>query len=1729
MAHGTLKAYLRVNVEPNNSVQKLLNIIGNDESIVYLENILKAFRNNKINKVILQDNTQILWIMEFFGYGLSLSFDRYETINEIIQIYYNWLSVLKSDTKSPNVPQSIIHDPDLYGQKILDQLYNAFLPRIIDTSTENLGYQAMACIQILLIINSLTETSADSIFNSSFKVLTPELWEHVLLWLLRVNDTILNINQDSMNPEYITLGNLVGNQALKTLFDVWIRSGSHYFPAPIFWNTLKQFCKTSWKFRYLPLIEQWSVCNLYLSRQLLKSQTDSQTSSPMDFDVLAQYWFKMLRTIGSPQHICFHTWLYYCRHQPSNSSTSMSVKDWAKDLQLLFPHFQISNSFLASHTKNDNNNSNLKKDSNYDNFNNVSASNLMSKSNNPLEQTFVWNHLHLCSLIFLRFLTGISKIVDIFLGCDQEPITNSTGTNIHASATVPIRTKSPTPPAKKKNANLAASSKDALPKQISSNLSSNSPSNQSSNQSSNNLIINNPSSQSYQKDKLHNTSSTASNFNRPHTSMPNQTNLNPKADLCYQLNTASPLVISTKRHNYITTIPIGPDNQNPQTDLNHYSGKVGNVAGDFDEPIDRIEKNGEDIREEIKDSNTLCSRDSLLKIFGEWLFSCASLNTGILPFSSEIFFQYGKAEACGTLCRIICQRTTDEPVSPLYLYNFYNLIHFVIDKHAISGNIDQSTHHNANMTSVENLDITQACVLINSPDLFRIDLEGVSVLLRDYLILIDSTILNCNYNNIQLTNSSGQMGNRSSIGSNSAIINYQYISETTISSFALRNSAINILSSVVCLATHNPNLTIEGFTFEPAKRNGSENLDSSLIDRRITFATLRKPVLDLLFGAMENEIYSSNVQMLLGLMSLILLDFALYQGEVNALFDAEERMQTKSTSSSIVHHYNLRSSIPSSLYPSQPTRSHDPHAQNLQDDVGEDISNHGSLNEPNDKMTQESDSQKVESLNHYYWCFDCLFETIMGSVLKTFDKWWIEKEDFNVALSCLATLSQMAKIKILIYKPLCETIIKTLCNHVVRMCSQLPPTKHTKDLHTLIVFAYSCLSMWLTYHPSLLDDQSLLYLLLEISEIGMTGHISRETKDKTVIYKEQRECRPVSKRVANASENLLALILTLNKTISGKTELDDFTLKREIELLTYVYNNNNPKYRPQYFSLGFNLIFGFFCDHRLPTNYEATESVNNQCILVIHNSFGRQAWKLNYAKSLNGTSPRKQSQNFNLTTDPIPHKLNSSDSNSHLAETLKAHNFGEKPFYLYRTIKPEFLDKMISQDIQSYLPPHLCVPADDGLLSSMDSISVSSHYDSVYNEKDVSSNDFDDFEKSFKQHMSEYHGLGKILPENIQAINTFPQKNHLSPFDVFKTLNPENLAYYPPKNIQEINLPRLYLSQLGFLNMDNITKNFDQYNKDTFPASFPQQLYHLNVENSKETLHHFTQSLLNLNSIESKPKEIVFVCYETGNGYDKDRDICELFNQEKQYKDNLKYEKFQKFLSTLGANNISEESLVINSDSYWKIIFVKKLDNHLKATKEEPNSKAKHSAKCILSTYARLSTVHPLYNNDAEQRVQDLCNNKTSPPYSFHGDSMGNLNSSISQQSKIMFFTVWLETFLAIENFPFGELYETFNEQSHSSTTNQTSHNTSTQENKIDIFVIFIHPLKNGLFRIFVKTSLRGRTSLSFPLFSNIVVSNRTLFPLIRETIIHVSQMKKLENERYEKKIIKIVYILFFL
>ncbi|KAK9876654.1 hypothetical protein WA026_014029 [Henosepilachna vigintioctopunctata] len=549
--------------------------------------------------------------------------------------------------------------------------------------------------------------------------------------------------------------------------------------------------------------------------------------------------------------------------------------------------------------------------------------------------------------------------------------------------------------------------------------------------------------------------------------------------------------------------------------------------------------------------------NSILHLFGEWLFDAAFIDTDChskqgfdtkrlssviidrknsssysqssslsdvasLPPSLTIDkFESGRAEALGTLCRIICAKKTGEEILPMYLARFYMAIQMGLK---IPPNKECSE--------------TMVAILINSSDLFRLDLNGIRILLPVFISALE----------IVLPEKDLKFA-------------------SCISKVELRRACINILLSMLILPLHFQNVVIK------------ELISTGGTDKPVTFIQLKLRMMNLLMNALQIEGDPQNTHMLLGGLMLSVLDSATFEKveqvtqpltEVgsNLLSSASDTASTTSMTSSNDH-------VTTSTEQADPVDPYEYHPQ-----------------------------LSIDSAH-------ALFVRATYLVCHRLISSW--KTDLNISLAALELLSGLARTHIKESDAMeCKRAVKWLCDYIIQQCSR-PPQAHSKDLHSTIVAAFHCCSIWLLQHPYLLRDKDCLQTVLEVVELGVSGTKSIGKPNESVKKKEEKELKPASIRVRDAAENLLTCILEDVGYFPNECGPESTSsLLDEVSLLQHcnpaVLNRSEKESAVQhfrYFVTGSAVMMALLEDP-LGNDQDPQPTVT----LLIRGPFGRHAWTM---------------------------------------------------------------------------------------------------------------------------------------------------------------------------------------------------------------------------------------------------------------------------------------------------------------------------------------------------------------------------------------------------------------------------------------------------------------------------------------------------------------------------------------
>uniref|UniRef100_T1JGQ1 Rap-GAP domain-containing protein n=1 Tax=Strigamia maritima TaxID=126957 RepID=T1JGQ1_STRMM len=673
------------------------------------------------------------------------------------------------------------------------------------------------------------------------------------------------------------------------------------------------------------------------------------------------------------------------------------------------------------------------------------------------------------------------------------------------------------------------------------------------------------------------------------------------------------------------------------------------------------------------------------------------------------------------------------------------------------------------------------------------------------------------------------------------------------------------------------------------------------------------------------------------------------------------------------------------------------------------------------------------------------------------------KTDLNVSLAALELLSGFCKIKIHEQEAMeCKRAVKWICDYIVSQCNR-PPPAHSKDLHSTIVAAFQCVSSWLVEHPYLLQDKECLGTVLEVIELGISGSKSQAKHTDTPSMKGDKMCKPVSLRVRDAAEAALNYVLDQAgafPTACGPETLS--SLLDEDTLLPHCDSKQEALSRFCYCVVENSFILALL-EQPLGNDQDPQPTV----IVLNRGPFGRHAWAMQLRHL-----PRHKSGTKCYAVNPgRPLPIN---------DMGIVHNIRQRHF-------PESVDRI------NFCKAEKSIPSLDSLLND-------------------------------QQIASEHEKLSQLLDSQI----AFEEKMKIQrKNDIYKTEypNPETECR-APELCHEFQTARLFLSHFGFLSLESL--------RESIISSHPSLIRLDSAQNN------FVNDIEILDKMSGRTYDTVFVFY-VKSGQKTPQEIMANVMQ----RDNVST-SFMEFLLTLGwpVDVAKHPGWTGHVSTSWKVspsceISDSEEENHgggrycghkqvlywsdfssemafvVPTAKRKENSQLnlevgfdrsaleRHSVPPVVDTI-------PAYLDTTKPRTLSLDLDKVAfkeqeSPADARNKKFGRGNSSSSGcDTKVIL--VWLESFEDHANFPLIELLP------------ETMIGNETAPNRVqekDMFVVFIHALQNGLFRIHVQRQ-GNRVWAAIPLLDGMVVSRRVLGPLVRQTALNVCRRRRLENDCYQ-------------
>ncbi|XP_032672048.1 ral GTPase-activating protein subunit beta isoform X5 [Odontomachus brunneus] len=1031
---------------------------------------------------------------------------------------------------------------------------------------------------------------------------------------------------------------------------------------------------------------------------------------------------------------------------------------------------------------------------------------------------------------------------------------------------------------------------------------------------------------------------------------------------------------------------------------------------------------GQDIRPPLAPGRPKCN--SILHLFGEWLFEAAFIGTegwsqnlpqpsGASKRPSSVLvdgpsslqetvndvpstlcidrYESGRAEALGALCRIFCAKKTGEEILPVYLARFY-----------------QAMYHGLKVNESRECGETLASILLNSADLFRLDLNGIQVLVPAVLSALEVVLPE---KDLKL---------RSNL----------------VSKPDLRRASIHLLISMLTLPLHFQNLAIKELPIFPGT-NSSEKTP-------ITFIQLKSRLMNLLINALQVETDPQNTHMLLGALLLSVQDSA----------EAEEVEQV-----------------------TQPDVVANDSTTNLLSSVTSDSASQISISSDQRSIGDASD---IATLQEECIAFDsahALFVRATYFVCHCLISSW--KTDLNISLAALEMLSGLARTRIRETDALeCKRAVKWLCDYIAYQCWR-PPPAHSKDLHSSIVAAFSCLTTWLTAHPQLLQDKDCLTTVLEVVELGVSGTKSVGKPGEPIKMKDEKELKPASMRVRDAADALLTILLEqvgYFPSACGAQSLS--SLLDEVSLLRHCNSWTGGRVARQaaverfrYF-VSENAIVLALLEEPLGNDQDPQPTVT----VLIRGPFGRHAWTMQLRHL-----PRHRSSIRSINSNPgrpLP-----------LAEAAPRTDY--KPRFF-----PDNVDRI----------PHCKV---DESIPSLEA--VMSDNDAVRNEHQI---------------------LAQLLERQITLETKYDNGN-------VKNTEEKSDECVPPQICHEFQTARLFLSHFGFLNMEpkenEESRDSGLIALDPTIPGFCIDLETLDNISPRtcDTVHIFyvkagqksaSEILSNVLHEENVSPNFLEFLSSLGWAVSVSAHAGWTGHVSTSWRATAQVNVPQPAHSNHGGALYNGDTHVL----YWadvssEIAFVVPTQSYLMASSDSLEETSSYSSDISSgqawfersiseSTDTRISGVSQ--NTTQTSRAMSLDLEKQ--PSSLSG--IGPTNSSSADpikprrstkqalplQTNTKIMVVWLESLEDHIQFPIGDLLP--------ATCTGLEQSRITQAT--DVQVIFLQALASGLMRVRLQGPV-SRINLATPLIDGMVVSRRVLGTLVRQTTLNMGRRKRLDNDSY--------------
>lgn len=619
----------------------------------------------------LKTDRDVHWVMEVICYGLSLPIstaEHYETVRDCVQIYCEWIYALIPDkSQSKLIPFPIRDDPNHYFRRILQHLYNIFVPRIssvytlhnISNSTELsmtdiISKQALLCHRVLRTISTIAEDEAN--------LMDGETWENLLLLLLAANDVLL-----AQPGEREDIGTHLCERVVTVLFEIWIMACKRCFPTPNYWKTL-QYLFSTWRHRP-QVIEQWSnVCLIFTQRLVqLNNQMTYINLQQQQEQCLYESLDNIELSQVLPSSSAYSAYINRLIQEMDYVTVSQA---WYRFLMIINNPVDLSSPEIISRTKK---------------FSNFAAECVVDPRQHPCLDILPQN--------FFKAMRGLAQLVDTFLS-----INNNLTLDDSVDATV-SRSVSGIDGSSLSIPSTLSSATTAIDKQ----------------QANTGVAITPPNSRKYTVKNLGKHAILSGLHHSVNKNLPpssgGSANQQPQTSFTFSIPTYS-------------TKPVKYSAYRPK--INSILKIFGNWL--FNAALLSNELHGDGGTNEFENSAACSTTSSFNSInqAGEQCYRRNSNDRVSIELSSALSpenFEGGIAEAIGALCRLFSSKQTDEEISTIHYARFFEALKSGLStKEPIRTQILSS-------------------ILINGTQLFRLNLNGIDILIPNFLKAIELFVI----------------------------------------------------------------------------------------------------------------------------------------------------------------------------------------------------------------------------------------------------------------------------------------------------------------------------------------------------------------------------------------------------------------------------------------------------------------------------------------------------------------------------------------------------------------------------------------------------------------------------------------------------------------------------------------------------------------------------------------------------------------------------------------------------------------------------------------------------------------------------------------------------------------------------------------------------------------------------------------------------------------------------